>query len=123
MTLLEITVVIMVLLSLIGVGLKTFEDVDEWKLGREAGETLRTVYTAQRMYLADNPTVLVANITAANVISYLPNGVTTMPTVKSLTGATLSILVNQSPPVVNNGSGVRYDPSGSTTDSLWDVGE
>jgi predicted lipoprotein len=75
------------------------------------------------MYLADNPTVLVANITAANVISYLPNRATTMPTVKSLTGATLTILVNQSPPVINNGSGVCYDPSGSTTDSLWDVGE
>lgn len=122
MTLLEMSIVIAVMLSLIGVGMYSSKGIDEWKLGREASENLRSVYTAQRMYLADNPTVLVANITAANVIPYLPNGVTTMPTVKSLTGTTLSILVNQSPPVVNNGSGVRYDPSGSTTDSQWDVG-
>lgn len=123
MTLLEMTIVMMVMLGLVGVGMYSSKGLGNWKLGRTAGETLRTVHTAQRMYLADNPTVLVANITAANVISYLPNSATTMPTVKSLTGATLTILVDQSPPVVNNGSGVRYDPSGSTTDSLWDVGE
>jgi type II secretory pathway pseudopilin PulG len=123
MTLLEMTIVIMVLLRLIGVGLYTSKGIDQWTLGREGGETLRSVYTAQRMYLADNPTVLVANITTTNIIPYLPNKVTSMPTVKSLTGATLSILVNQSPPVINNGSGARYDPSGSTTDSLWDVGQ
>jgi phosphohistidine swiveling domain-containing protein len=117
------SIVIMVLLSLISVGIYSSKGIGDWKLGRTAGETLRAVHTAQRMFLADNPTVLVANITAANVISYLPNSATTMPTVKSLTGATLTILVDQFPPVVNNGSGVRYDPSGSTTDSLWDVGE
>ncbi len=75
------------------------------------------------MYLADNPTVPVANITAANVLAYLPNGATVMPTVKSLTGTTLSILVTVSPPVINAGSGTAYDPSGSNKDSLWDVGE
>lgn len=123
MTLLEMTIVIMVLLSLIGVGMYSSKGIDQWKLGREGGETLRSVYTAQRMYLSDNPTVLVANITTTNIIPYLPNKVTSMPTVKSLTGATLSILVNQSPPVINNGSGARYDPSGSYTDSLWDVGQ
>jgi len=123
MTLLEMSIVIAILLSLIGIGMHSSKGIDDWKLGREASENLRAVYTAQRMYLADNPTAPVANITAANVIPYLPNGVTVMPTVKSLEGATLGILVNQSPPVVNNGSGVRYDPSGSYTDSLWDVGE
>jgi hypothetical protein len=46
-----------------------------------------------------------------------------MPTVKSMTGATLSVIVNVSPPVINAGSGVTYDPSGSNRDSLWDVGE
>ena len=97
--------------------------MNEWKLGREAGETLRTVYSAQRMFLADNPTKLVGDITAANLIPYLPNNATAMPTVKSLTGASLSIMVNVSPPVINAGSGVVYDPSGSSTDSLWDVGK
>lgn len=122
-TLLEMTIVILVLMTLIGVGMFSSRKIGEWKLGRQAGETLRTVYSAQRMFLADNPTKLVANITAANIIPYLPNNATTMPTVKSLTGGSLGILVNQSPPVINAGSGVVYDPSGSNTDSLWDVGE
>ena len=122
-TLLEMTIVILVLLTLIGIGTFSSGKISEWQLGREAGETLRSVYSAQRMFLADNPTTLVSNITGANLIPYLPNNATAMPTVESLTGSTLSILVNQSPPVINAGSGVAYDPSGSSTDSLWDVGE
>ncbi len=122
-TLLEMTIVIMVLLALVKVGLFTSAKMDEWKLGRAASETLRSVYSAQRMYLADNPTVAVTDITTALVIPYLPNNVTVMPTVKSMTGANLSILVNVSPPVINVGTGVAYDPSGSNKDSLWDVGE
>ncbi len=117
------TIVIMVLLALIRTGLYVTTKMDEWKLGRDASETLRTVYSAQRMYLADNPTVAVTDITSALIIPYLPNGVTTMPTVKSLVNTQLSILVNVSPPVINAGSGVTYDPSGSNKDSLWDVGE
>lgn len=122
-TLLEMSVVILVLLALIKVGLFSSAKLDEWKLGRTASETLRAVYSAQRMYLADNPTADVTALTSALILPYIPNNVTTMPTVKSLTGATLSILVNVSPPVVNAGSGTTYDPSGSTKDSLWDVGE
>ena len=75
------------------------------------------------MYLADNPTVSVASLTPALVLPYLPNNVTVMPTVKSLTGANLGIIVTVSPPVINAGSGTAYDPSGSNNDSLWDVGE
>ena len=122
-TLLEMTIVILVLMTLIGVGMFSSKKIGEWKLGREAGETLRTVYSAQRMFLADNPTTLVTNITGSNIIPYLPNNATTMPKVKALDGSYYSILVNQSPPVINAGSGVVYDPSGSNTDSLWDVGE
>ena len=122
-TLLEMTIVIMVLLSLIGTGMFSARKIGEWKQAREAGETLRTVYTAQRIFLSDNPTTLVANITTANIIPYLPNNAAAMPTVKSLTGATLTSLVNQSPPVINAGSGDIYDPSGSNNDSLWDVGK
>jgi type II secretory pathway pseudopilin PulG len=55
-TLLEMTIVILVLLTLVGVGLFSSKKMGEWRLGREAGETLRVVYSAQRMYLADNPT-------------------------------------------------------------------
>jgi len=122
-TLLEMTIVILVLLSLVGTGVFSSKKIGEWRKAREAGEVLRSVHTAQRMFLADNPTTLVADITAANIIPYLPNNVSAMPTIESLDGATYSILVNQSPPVINAGSGVVYDPSGSNNDSLWDVGK
>jgi prepilin-type N-terminal cleavage/methylation domain-containing protein len=122
-TLLEMTIVIMVLLALISVGLFASKKMDEWKLGRSASESVRSVYSAQRMYLADNPTASVSSITSALLIPYLPNNAPAIPTVKSLTGGNLSIIVNVSPPVINAGSGATYDPSGSNKDSLWDVGE
>ena len=122
-TLLEMTIVIMVLIALISTGLFVTRKMDDWRLGREASETLRQVYAAQRMFLADNPTRLVSSIVANDVVPYLPSGATALPTVKSLNNTNLSIIVNVSPPVVNAGSGVVYDPSGSNRDSLWDVGE
>lgn len=122
-TLLEMTIVIMVLISLMGLGLFTSRKMDEWKLGRQASETLRQVYSAQRMYLADNPTVAVASLTNALILPYMPGNPATMPTVKSMAGTNLALIVNQSPPVINAGTGVAYDPSGSNRDSLWDVGE
>ena len=126
-TLLEMTIVIMVLLALMKIGLFTSTKMDEWKLGRAASETLRGVYAAQRMYLADNPTTAPSALTDALLLSYMANNaagaLTVMPTVKSLTGTNLAILVNVTPPVINAGSGVTYDPSGSNKDSLWDVGE
>ena len=122
-TLLEMTIVIMVLIALIGSGLFVSRKMDDWKLGRTASETLREVYSAQRMYLSDHPTADVSAISTANIIPYLRTDATSLPTVKSLTGTELSIIVNQSPPVINAGSGVVYDPSGDNRDSLWDVGE
>ena len=116
------SLVIMVMLALIGTGLFISKKTDDWRLGRQASETLRVVYAAQRMYLADNPTASVSSLTGTLLIPYLPNQATTMPTVTSLTGATLNIIVTVMPPVVDNGSGGTYDPSGSSTDSLWDVG-
>jgi prepilin-type N-terminal cleavage/methylation domain-containing protein len=121
-TLLEMTVVLSVLLTLIGTGLFVSRQYGNWQLGRAAAENLRTVHAAQRMFLADNPTTLVANITAAQIIPYLPNQATAIPTVRALTGVTMTIRVNVNPPNINNGSGGIYDPSGSSNDSLWDVG-
>jgi len=121
-TLVEMSLVLMVLMFLISTGLFVSRKTDEWKLGRTAGESLRTVYSAQRMYLADNPTASVSSLTATLLIPYLPNQATSIPTVKSLTGATLNIIVNVSPPVINSGDGTTYDPSGSNQDSLWDIG-
>jgi len=121
-TLVEMTVVIMVMMTLIGTGLYVSKQWTNWQLGRTASEDLRAVYAAQRMYLADNPTATVSAITAAQVIPYLANRGTVLPTVKSLTGTTLAIRVNISPPNINDGTGGIYDPSGKSTDSLWDVG-
>jgi type II secretory pathway pseudopilin PulG len=136
LTLLEMTIVILVLLALMRIGMSTSSKMDEWKLGRASSETLRSVYSAQRMYLADNPTTLVANLTDAMLIPYLPNRnpadtapatlVAAFEPVKSLakgsSGAILGFNVAASPPHFLL-DGVRYDPSGSYTDSLWDVGE
>jgi type II secretory pathway pseudopilin PulG len=122
-TLLEMTIVILVMLSLMGTGFFVNKKMDEWKLGRAASETLRQVYSAQRMFLADNPTRLVSSLTATDVVPYMRGNATALPTVKSLTGANLGIRVNVSPPVIDAGSGVAYDPSGNNRDSLWDVGE
>ena len=122
-TLVELTVVILVMMTLIAAGLMVSKGPQKTLLGREAGETLRTVYTAQRLYLSDHPLVAVSSLTGAMLIPYLPDRATAMPTVKSLTGTTLNIKVNVFPPVVNNGSDAAYDPSGNSKDSLWDVGE
>ena len=122
-TLLEMTIVIMILLALMSSGFFVNKKMDEWKLGRAASETLRQVYSAQRMFLADNPTRLVTSLTATDVLPYMPGSPTALPTVKSLTGVEYGIRVNVSPPVINAGSGVTYDPSGNNRDSLWDVGE
>ena len=121
-TLLEMTIVIMVLITLLSTGLFISKKTNDWKLGRQASETLRSVYSAQRQYLADNPTATVGSLTSTLLLPYMPNSPTVMPTVTSLSNTTLTIIVNVMPPVVNNGSGVAYDPSGTTTDSLWDVG-
>jgi prepilin-type N-terminal cleavage/methylation domain-containing protein len=122
-TLVEMTIVMMILLTLVGVGFYSANSIKDWRLGRDASEKLRTVHTAQRLCLSDNPTLAVSALTPVLVIPYLPNQATSIPTVESLTGATLAIKVDVFPPIINNGSGGFYDPSGSRKDSLWDVGE
>lgn len=122
-TLLEMTVVILVLLTLIGSGLFVSKQYGNWQRGRTASEELRSVHAAQRLFLADNPTTTISTITAAQIIPYLASRAEALPTVKSLDGNTMSIRVNVTPPVIDDGSGGVYDPSGSSTDSLWDVGQ
>ncbi len=122
-TLLELSVVIMVLLALISLGFVANRKMNEWKMGRAASETLRSVYTAQRMYLADYPTANVSTLTHELILPYMPNRPNAIPTVESLEGAALPIVVTASPPFADAGGGTPYDPSGSTTDSLWDVGQ
>lgn len=123
LTLIEMTIVLMMLMALLGTGVMVFRGVDDWKLGRTASETVRTVHSAQRMFLADHPTRLVSSITPEEILPYLPGNPTSMPTVKSLENTNLSIMVDVSPPVIDDGAGNPYDPSGNPKDSLWDVGE
>lgn len=126
-TLIELSVVIFILIALLSMGFGMSKAIDKWKKGKEASETLRSVYTAQRLYLADHPTRPIGEITPAMVAPYIPNGNgTAVPTTPSLTNVTLYARVNVSPPIWTPTSGgtdgVAYDPSGSSTDSLWDVG-
>lgn len=122
-TLIEMTLVIFLLIALMSTGMFFSGRIADWRAGREASETLRAVYAAQRLYLSDNPTTTVSSLTEALLLPYLPNRPATFPTITSLTNSTLTVRVNVSPPTINNGSGGSYDPSGNTRDSLWDVGE
>lgn len=122
-TLLEMTVVILVMLGLAQIGFFASRKMNEWKLGRGASETLRDVYSAQKMFLADNPVTRVENITAEDVLRYMRGTPDALPVVNSLTGDPLVIRVSVSPPIFTTGGGAVYDPSGSPRDSLWDVGQ
>lgn len=122
-TLIEMSLVIFILITLMSTGLFFSSKIGEWRRAREASETLRGVYVAQRMYLADYPVTPISSLTKARLLKYLPNHPSSFPTVKALDGRTLQIKVNVSPPVINAGDGTAYDPSGNPTDSLWDVGE
>jgi prepilin-type N-terminal cleavage/methylation domain-containing protein len=126
-TLVEMTVVILVLMTMISAGFYGTSAYRNWSLAREAAETLRTTYVAQRTYLADNPTTPVTSLTPALLLPYFPGNPATFPTGKSLTGTNLTVRVNVSPPYMTAStggtSGTRYDPSANTSDSLWDVGE
>lgn len=122
-TLLELTVVIMVILSMIGATMYFAGNIDEWRKGKLGSEALREVYAAQRGFLSDNPRRSVSSLTDAELIPYLPNQATALPTPEALDGSALAVNVKVSPPVLRTASGTTYDPSGTTKDSLWDIGE
>ncbi|GAA5497174.1 hypothetical protein Rhal01_03364 [Rubritalea halochordaticola] len=120
-TLIELTVVICILLLLVTGSIISVNYYRNWQRGLAAGEDLKEVYSAQRMYLAEHPTVLVTDLTADLIIPYLPDGAAELPTVEGLKGEALTIDITTSPPTFMDG-GVIYDPSGSPTDNLWDAG-
>ena len=126
-TLIELTVVMFILIALLSLGFGMSGAIEKWKKGKEASETLRSVYTAQRLYMADHPTTALNTLTQAMLLPYIPNGSNAFPTSVSLEGAPLFANVRSSPPVwtltAGGTSGAAYDPSGSPSDSLWDVGE
>jgi prepilin-type N-terminal cleavage/methylation domain-containing protein len=120
-TLVELSVVIAVILVLVGAASLGIKPYYAYRDGRTAGEMLRSVKAAQLMFLADHPSTLVSSLTADNspttgLLPYMPNGV--WPTLPSLNGAVPTISCTVFPPVIS-----VADPSGSTTDGLWDVGK
>ena len=120
LTLVELSVTIAVILILAGAASLGIKPYYAYRDGRTAGEMLRAVKAAQLMYLSDNPSTPVANLTQALLLPYMPNGA--WPTLPSVNGVVPTINCTVFPPVAVLGGGT-YDPSGSTTDGLWDVGQ
>ena len=121
-TLVELSVTIAVILILVGAASLGIKPYYAYRDGRAAGEMLRAVKAAQLMYLSDNPSALLTTLTGGttgNLTPYMPNGV--WPTLPMVNGVQPTINCTQFPPVAVL-SGSTYDPSGSTSDGLWDVG-
>jgi prepilin-type N-terminal cleavage/methylation domain-containing protein len=119
-TLVELSIVIAMLLVLAGAASLGVGPYLAYRDGRQAGEALRAVKAAQLMYLADNPTTPVNTLTPQMLLPYIPNG--TWPTLPMVNGQQPTINCAVFPPVADLG-GATYDPSGSPTDGLWDVGQ
>ena len=127
-TLIEMTVVILVLLLLIGASITSISGYNQFRDGTAAAQVLRNVYNAQRTFLSENPTVPVDTLTPANILPYLSetaddgSGNIVFPTVTE-DGITYTPDVSVTPPVYLDPDGDVFDPSPSTSDGLWDVGE
>jgi|ERR1700722_17681340 len=121
-TLVELSVTIAVILILVGAASLGIKPYYAYRDGRAAGEALRAVKAAQLMYLSDYPSALVTSLTGGatgNITPYMPNGA--WPTLPLVNGTAALINCTVFPPVATVG-GATYDPSGSPTDGLWDVG-
>ena len=109
------------MLALASIVTYSVASMTNWRKGRDASEKLRSVYLAQKSYLADQPSKSFATFTNAELIPYLPGRPGAMPTQTGQSNETLNINVQVMPPVFRNGTAL-YDPSTSTTDAIWDVG-
>lgn len=121
LSLIEMTLVIALILGLASIVTYSVSGTLDWKTGRDATEKLRAAYVAQKSFLADRPSKSVATFTSAELIPYLPGNPGVMPTASSLGGQALELNFTTMPPFFSLG-GQRYDPSGSQTDGIWDVG-
>ena len=123
-TLIELSITIAVILILAGAASLGIKPYYAFRDGRAAGEMLRSVKAAQLMYLSDNPSAALTTLTggtSGNLTPYMPNG--TWPTLPMVNGVQPTISCTVFPPVAVLGSTNPYDPSGSPTDGLWDVGQ
>jgi len=119
-TLVELSVTIGVIILLAGIVSLSVRPFIAYRDGRAAGEALRAVKAAQLMYLADHPATAVNTLTQQGLLPYMPNGA--WPTLPKVGNQTAAINCAVFPPVATLG-GSTYDPSGSPTDGLWDVGQ
>jgi type II secretory pathway pseudopilin PulG len=120
-SLIEVTLVIGLMLALATIVAYTVSTMSDWRNGRDAAEKLRSVYLAQKSFLADQPAKNVATFTEAELIPYLPGNPGAMPVQTGNSGETLTFNIQVVPPVLLLGAS-PYDPSGSPKDGLWDVG-
>lgn len=120
-SLVEITLVIGLMLTLAAITAYSVSSITSWRNGRDASEKLRSVYIAQKSYLADRPSKSYATFTEGELIPYLPGNPGALAPQKGNNNETLTYNVQVMPPVFKNGSST-YDPSGSAQDALWDVG-
>jgi prepilin-type N-terminal cleavage/methylation domain-containing protein len=121
-SLIEISLVLALIISLcVGMGIG-ISNMQRWKKGKNASVALQAVYAAQRAYMADHPTADIAEVSSAQIESYLPQGWPSIPTVTGLSGEALSVDFGVMPARLVHG-GATYDPSGKSDDGLWDVGE
>ncbi len=121
LTVIELSLTLALMLSFASIAIFSINGIKDWKRGRVAGEELRVVYLAQKSYLADNPVAEIAELTAAELIPYLTGGRLQIPEVESNDGEMLAITFTTIPPTIHSAGGI-YDPSDSTSDSLWDAG-
>jgi type II secretory pathway pseudopilin PulG len=119
LTIVELSIVMGVLVLLAGLASLAAPPFIAYSQGRQAGEALRAVKAAQLMYLADNPATPITSLTQAMLLPYMPNGA--WPTLPTVAGGTPTINCAQFPPVAVLG-GSTYNPTGSTTNGLWNVG-
>jgi type II secretory pathway pseudopilin PulG len=119
-TLVELSVTISVIVILAAIVSLSVQPFIAYRDGRAAGEALRAVKAAQLLYLADNPATPVNTLTQTMLLPYMPNGA--WPTLPKVGSQTPTINCAVFPPVAALG-GATYDPTGSPTDGLWDVGQ
>lgn len=122
LTIIELSLVIALIMMLAAVFFGMVFPLADWQKAKDAGLSLQAVYTAQKTYLADHPTQDIATVTAAQLIPYLPNNMTAIPTAVGKAGEALTVDFSIMPPVVKN-AGALYDPSGKSNDGLWDAGK
>jgi prepilin-type N-terminal cleavage/methylation domain-containing protein len=120
-TLIEISLVIGLLLGLATFAGMNMYAVRKWQKGKDAAVSLQGVLAAQKAYLSDHPTASMASVNVAQLNAYLPQGWAGMPVIEGLDDELLTIDHNVMPPVFML-SGSIYDPSGSSSDGLWDTG-